>query len=436
MTRVVTRLVLACAAAGLALSPACKKKQEEAPPAAHPATPTAGTPTTTPTTEPTTEPTTPTTPTAPEPAAPPEQELATPQPQPAPADWPVYAKGVDLPADQYTVNATVNDKPANVTIKRDMMIGGVPCSAAAEVKFWDGELLAECTLAIDFTLEGMAFLQGTLIGIHPAGMFNTFTLPKAQLVKDVPLIGGTEFSLTTRFELSTATLARTATVQAMTFPPGTFLEWDSNNEKHPLQSARLSAKTTVLGTEYPAGAHVYFDEEGKVRMVRGIARPPAEPLACPEKSAATVESTNGGYPAGLAWTEIAGTNVHRNNLQKPLTENDALWVSLANFALPADFNTFNATLAAGQALIRLQVSRSDGKALEVGTYEVGPNSADDFYASPSIVVPDGVTVQFDSWNTEGTVEVVSLTPDRICGRFALSDSNSKIRGEFSAVLVP
>ena len=71
------------------------------------------------------------------------------------------------------------------------------------------------------------------------------------------------------------------------------------------------------------------------------------------------------------------------------------------------------------------------KDVDPGTYVPASGTAD-LKVEPSIVVANGTTLQFSSFDTKGSVTLTSITADKVTGTFDLKDNNHSISGSFDA----
>lgn len=162
----------------------------------------------------------------------------------------------------------------------------------------------------------------------------------------------------------------------------------------------------------------------------------AENNACPEKSAVTVQSKNGGYPAEpIDWTNIKATAA-KWGFSGLGGDSRSITVYLANTELTPEnlANYYGTELAAGQGIIALSFTNGQ-KNSEAGIYKPNPQFAAPMRISAGIYVKGKVTVQFDDFKTEGTAEITEMTSGRVCGKFKLKDPWSSVEGIFSAPVI-
>ena len=142
----------------------------------------------------------------------------------------------------------------------------------------------------------------------------------------------------------------------------------------------------------------------------------------------TVESKNGGYPAGLEFSAVKAATASYNLAGM---DKSHLTIMLANNDL-AGVNLNSPKLADGQGIVKISLARPEQKELTTGTYTPNAKFDADMRADAGIIVPKGTTVQFTAAKTEGTVQVTELTVDRVVGTFDLKDPWSHISGKFDA----
>ena len=142
----------------------------------------------------------------------------------------------------------------------------------------------------------------------------------------------------------------------------------------------------------------------------------------------TVESKNGGYPAGLEFSSVKAA-VASYGLAG--IDKSRMTIMLANDDL-AGVDLNSPKLADGQGIVKIMLSRPDQKELTTGTYTPNAKTDADMRADAGIVVAKGTTVQFTAAKTEGTVNITELTVDRVAGTFDLKDPWSHVSGKFDA----
>ncbi len=364
------------------------------------------------------------------PDADPAAPLPEPRPAPLPADFPQFADGEALPADRYVVQATVGGKPANVRLHRATALAGTPCAAETDTTFYSGKSLAGCTLAVDFAVSGLALMAGTEVRFQPDGRFVAFRLRKAQWVKGLPVAADEWIYLTPRFDLTHATLAAPVTVQNLSFPRGSVLDFDASAPEHTLTAAKLGQAMTIGGTPYGAGERLYFDGAGAVVRAVGRARPPRGAPGCPPATQATVAREGTAAAEPLPFDSAKAAGLVPAAPQAPLAANDAIELYFANAALPADFDPRRGKLGRDQTLLLLDVRRLTGRALRIGRYEVSPHDDNDFRVVPTVRLPGGVTLHFNAFLTAGELELTEVTAERVCGSFDLHDGKLRASGTF------
>jgi len=141
----------------------------------------------------------------------------------------------------------------------------------------------------------------------------------------------------------------------------------------------------------------------------------------------TVTSTYSGYPAGLDFSQIKYAAAEFG----AMNDKKSVFIYLSNSDL-SGMDHSNSKLAAGQGIVKLLLIRT-GKDVDAGTYTPAAGTAD-LKVEPSIVVANGVTLQFSSFDTKGSVTLTSITSDKVTGTFDLKDNNSSISGSFDAPL--
>jgi hypothetical protein len=172
---------------------------------------------------------------------------------------------------------------------------------------------------------------------------------------------------------------------------------------------------------------------GDTKDTGGDEKKPEAKMDCPAKSVITKwESTNTAQPEGFSYGEAKAAGVRKASKRIPVTENKTVWVYVANFELPTDFNIYKTPLEPAQAFVKLELARKEGEKLTVGKYKVNPEFAADFRATPSVKFTGGKTALFKSHGTEGEVEVTGISETKICGKFNFKDHNSEVVGEFVA----
>lgn len=361
------------------------------------------------------------------------EALVKPKPGPLPASLPRYDGLGDLPADAYETQTTVGGKPAALRLKRDAVVHGVPCSQRGLVFFRNGATFSGCTLAVDFALEKIPLQRGTEVTFQTDGRFIGFVLPHPQLVLGHPVSARERVYLTAdRQALAGYTLARERKFGDLTLKAGSKVSFAPNAPGHPLQSVRVKGQATLGGMTYPDGARLYLKPDGSLGMVRGVAKAPAPPLACPSESTVTVTSKRSYWPEGAAFGSVASAGVVKHNDHFPAAKNPDVALYLANYALPPGPPVLSKIdPPQGKAVLELHLWRTGGAGVVPGTYQVGPASDVDFRATVQMHMPGRSTLTMDAWHTTGSVEVTVVDGDKVCGRFHLDDGHLALQGKFA-----
>lgn len=171
-------------------------------------------------------------------------------------------------------------------------------------------------------------------------------------------------------------------------------------------------------------------QTGESSAPPGPAEPPIE-SPCPEASAVTVTSTNGGYPGGIDWSNVYAV------AERPYAglggDGRAVVVYLSTTDRPlAELTDRKIELAPEEGFLELTFTNGEQDA-GTGDYTTSVDTAAPNRLNLDVHVTGRTTVNVDSNTATGEAQLTD-SGDTVCGAFEIADKHTSASGVFVAAV--